>query len=136
MTCPVRHLAGWYVVGTWRRPADGGDLERRRLAIVRALRGEPDPPPPPSPPAAVVFDDRLHRLERDIAAVRSHLADLSARLRHVAADRPAGPPPYPTNPAPLEHLDDEDDTGETPRVPPLETSAPMSDRASQALFGY
>lgn len=145
-------------MGIGHRATAAVDLERRRLAIVRALRGETDGPDGsstlPTSPArstAPVPDDRLHRLERDVAAVRSHLAELAARVRHVVDERdsdptyPAGPQPtYPAGPqprpvtVPTDDVAVADDGGpaQPPPVPAVEALAPMSDTASRALFGY
>lgn len=93
------------------------DLEQRRLAIIRALRGEDRPEPSP---------DRVARLEADVAEVRRAIDQLSLRLAGHAAD-PAAADAVGAEPV---------DGVESPPVPPLEPAGPMRQSASQALFGY
>lgn len=84
------------------------DLERRRLAIVRALRGDAGGParraavaaalaaerrtPLSTAPADGFGDERggVERLERDVAEVRRHLGDVSDRMHRPG--RETGPP--------------------------------------------
>lgn len=108
--------------------ASNPDIERRRLAIIRALRGEAGRAA--TPPVVNVDDARLQRLEAEVAAVRMQVADLSATLRHLASR--AEPPEHRYPGGDMDH----EDAGESPRVPPVEPAGGMSRRAAEALFGY
>jgi hypothetical protein len=128
------------------------DLERRRRAIVEALRQVArEAPPTPAAPEPVE-DPRVSRLEQDVADVRRHLRELSARLhahgRDAAAGTPAPPPSLPPAtlppvppPPPVRSgfdalIDISDGPLDVPPVPPVEDALPMRDRAARALFGY
>jgi hypothetical protein len=134
-------LAGWYGVDT-ETASGNADLEWRRAAIVRALRGETGPPSPAGGvgDASVQNDrtertDRIERIERAVEAVRCAVVDLSDRMAALIDQRGGGSAYLAAGGDHLDAVDGEEPV-ETPRIPPLQPGATLSSRASEALFGY
>jgi uncharacterized protein YceH (UPF0502 family) len=48
--------------------------------VTAAAEWSPPPAPDPPPPPAPVADDRVERLEREVAALRSELDELKSQL--------------------------------------------------------
>jgi uncharacterized protein len=60
---------------------DAADEEAPATApVAREPAAVPPPPPPPAPAPAPVADDRVERLEREIASLRAELDDLKSQL--------------------------------------------------------
>ena len=94
------------------------DLERRRLAIARALQAARIEPVPPIVRCGSLH--RIERLERDMVDVFRSLHDLQQGIH----------PPVAAVPETV------DEPVMAPPVPAVELHPPMSEGPSKALFGY
>jgi hypothetical protein len=135
------------------------DLELRRQAIAEALRAVmaepfPDRTAPSQPAAAPESAQPANPTPRPALVIVAGLEPATASdPEHVAPHGPDPDPviePEPTATPPtlraalsaqidwaeVEELEDLDEDWESPSVPPLETTGPMSRTASMALFGH